>query len=577
MRAGSSCTPAIDVLHSGWRRVVIFSIRLAMLPAFCLSLVSAPIHAAGSFYDGSFPASTPSFAQTALTIAGSRRDAWVYRPAGVVSPPLLVLFTGTGGDVENSLIDELGMQTVQDFADREGVVVVAPLPRAMTRGDWDNHFGSGTYWETATQEGSDSPVSSDANANPDLIFTRAVMDEAIRVYGVNPDRIYFNGFSNGAFFSYFAAAVLHERVAAFAETGGGLVLSNSTYGDPPCQVSTPPGASGEVHACSASGWTAQSCVSEGAIKRPIATSAVTRVPPAYLQANDDDDSVPFAHTCNLANALAGKTEVVARVVHNGGRHIWNAGFLQQSWDFMKSKSRPRTALTGLWWNPNESGWGMSLTQQGSVIFVAWYTYDAAGKPSWYVMSNCALIGQTCSGDIYSVAGGTQLTAPWNGAGKVVTRVGNGSIAFSGEDNAIFNYSVNGVDGVRSISRQVFATGSTRPLIDYSSLWWNAGESGWGVALTQEYGIIFAALYTYELSGKAIWYVASNCPVTGNGCSGELYEVTGGTAPSLPWNGSNKSVRSAGTVSFNFTDSGSGTMNYTINGVSAARAITRQPL
>jgi len=32
-------------------------------------------------------------------------------------------------------------------------------------------------------------------------------------------------------------------------------------------------------------------------------------------------------------------------------------------------------LTGLWWNPEESGWGLSLSQQGPIIFVAWYTYN----------------------------------------------------------------------------------------------------------------------------------------------------------------------------------------------------------
>ncbi len=28
----------------------------------------------------------------------------------------------------------------------------------------------------------------------------------------------------------------------------------------------------------------------------------------------------------------------------------------------------------LWWNQNESGWGMMLNHQGDVIFAPWYTY-----------------------------------------------------------------------------------------------------------------------------------------------------------------------------------------------------------
>ena len=314
------------------------------LPICLLSLFSGTVQAAGSYYDGDFPTSTTSFTQATLTIGGMLRDVLIYRPAGVVSPPVLVLFTGTGGTLAYSLLDELGREEIRSFADREGVVVVAPMPRLMTLGDWDNHSAGYYYWETATQEGIDSPVSSDANSNPDLVFVQAIMDEAMRAYGANPDRVYFNGFSNGAFFSYFAAAVLHSRVAGFAETGGGLVLSKTTYGDPPCQPTPTAGIIGEVRSCSVSGWTPQTCVSSGAVPRPIAPSAVGAVPPGFLQANDDDDVVPFAHTCNLANALTGKTDFIARVVHSGGKHIWDAGFLQNSWDFMKSKSRSNVPL-----------------------------------------------------------------------------------------------------------------------------------------------------------------------------------------------------------------------------------------
>jgi len=51
-----------------------------------------------------------------------------------------------------------------------------------------------------------------------------------------------------------------------------------------------------------------------------------------------------------------------------------------------------SSLTGLWWNQNESGWGVSLTQQYDVFFVAMYVYDSAGNPTWYVASNCAVSG-----------------------------------------------------------------------------------------------------------------------------------------------------------------------------------------
>lgn len=234
-----------------------------------------------------------------------------------------------------------------------------------------------------------------------------------------------------------------------------------------------------------------------------------------------------------------------------------------------------TNFQGLWWNANESGWGMSVTQQGSTIFAAAYTYDQTGQPTWYVMSSCPLSGNSCTGTLYKVIGGTSPALPWNGAGKVVSSAGTGTLTFSDNSTGSFSYSLNGISGSKSITRQSFASGTLPPEFDYSDLWWNANESGWGVAITQEYGTIFAAWYTYDATGKAVWYVASNCPISGNGCTGDLYKVTGGSPLTSTWNGSGKAVTKVGTLSFVFADANNGSMNYSINGAAGSRSITRQ--
>jgi hypothetical protein len=38
----------------------------------------------------------------------------------------------------------------------------------------------------------------------------------------------------------------------------------------------------------------------------------------------------------------------------------------------------------LWFNPEESGWGMNVVQQGDTAFVTLFVYGADGKPAWYV-------------------------------------------------------------------------------------------------------------------------------------------------------------------------------------------------
>ena len=230
---------------------------------------------------------------------------------------------------------------------------------------------------------------------------------------------------------------------------------------------------------------------------------------------------------------------------------------------------------GLWWNPAESGWGMSVTQHDTINFVALYTYDQNAQPVWYVMSNCPIVSAgSCTGDIYQVTGGTPPGVAWNGTGKAVSVAGSGTLTFSDTNHGQFDFTLNGATGSKTIERQLFSSGTAAQALDYTDLWWNASENGWGVALTQDMGMIFDAWYTYDAAGQPVWYVASSCPLSGSGCTGDVYKVTGGTVPTSPW-APNLAVTSVGSVSFAFSDSGTGTMSYTIDGVAGTRAITRQ--
>lgn len=230
---------------------------------------------------------------------------------------------------------------------------------------------------------------------------------------------------------------------------------------------------------------------------------------------------------------------------------------------------------GLWYIPAESGWGMSLAQHNDMVFGAIYTYDLTGKPTWYVMSSCPLDAASCTGEIYKVTGGTTPLVAWNGANKKVTSAGTGTLAFSDANNATFTFTIDGKAGSKAITRQVFKTAGVQANTDYTDLWWNADESGWGIQLTQQYESIFATWYAYDDKGNAIWYVASDCKMNASGCAGDLYQVTGGSDLTSPWNAASKVTTAVGTVSITFSDPSNGVMNYTINGTSATRNIIRQ--
>jgi poly(3-hydroxybutyrate) depolymerase len=292
----------------------------------------------GISYQGNFPASTPSGLSTStLTVGGARRDLLLYRPNGAAAQPVLILFSGTGGTLANNIANDMGYETLRNFADQQNVIVVVPISRVISIGDWDNHSAGTPYWETAVGEPTSSAASINPDTNPDLMFVRAIIQETSRAYGADLARVYVNGFSNGAFFSYLVASTLSKRIAAFAQTGGGLVLGNTTSGDPtPCNLRGTATASGSVRTCAAAGWTPGVCTAAGAIARPLATSLAVRVPPGFMEANDDDDTVSFANTCNLAQALPASASYQVRVVHAGTGHAINDDFLMNSWNFMKN-------------------------------------------------------------------------------------------------------------------------------------------------------------------------------------------------------------------------------------------------
>jgi len=121
-------------------------------------------------------------------------------------------------------------------------------------------------------------------------------------------------------------------------------------------------------------------------------------------------------------------------------------------------------LNGLFYNSpaeSEAGWGVSLTQRGPIIFVAWFTYDAAKQPTWYVASNCAVSNNGCSGDLYKITNGENPLIPWTGSIKIEnfqappTFTGSISFAFTDNDNGTMTFTINGVSGSKTITRQTF--------------------------------------------------------------------------------------------------------------------------
>ena len=50
---------------------------------------------------------------------------------------------------------------------------------------------------------------------------------------------------------------------------------------------------------------------------------------------------------------------------------------------------------GLWWDPTKSGHGFQVFNSADQAMVVWYTYDDAGRPTWYTaQGTLASVGTT---------------------------------------------------------------------------------------------------------------------------------------------------------------------------------------
>jgi hypothetical protein len=118
----------------------------------------------------------------------------------------------------------------------------------------------------------------------------------------------------------------------------------------------------------------------------------------------------------------------------------------------------------LWWHSpanSESGWGINITQQGSVIFATWFTYDSTGKGLWIVMAQgTSSTPGSYTGTLYTTTGPAFSSATFDPGQVHATPVGTGTFTFSDASNGTFTYTVNGVSGSKAITRESFATPSS---------------------------------------------------------------------------------------------------------------------
>jgi hypothetical protein len=118
-----------------------------------------------------------------------------------------------------------------------------------------------------------------------------------------------------------------------------------------------------------------------------------------------------------------------------------------------------TNYQDLWWNPNESGWGVNIAHQDDILFATLFTYDATGNGLWLVMSaGMKQADGSYSGTLYRTTGPAFDSNPFTPIGAAdVSPVGTMRFVFTDGETGSLTYTYNGVQVVKSITRQVFSS------------------------------------------------------------------------------------------------------------------------
>jgi hypothetical protein len=110
--------------------------------------------------------------------------------------------------------------------------------------------------------------------------------------------------------------------------------------------------------------------------------------------------------------------------------------------------------------------------------------------------------------------------------------------------------------------------------NYTDLWWNPKEPGWGLNLNHQGNTLFGTLYTYGRDGQPLWLVASSITRHPAGYwEGALLRASGPAFDSRPWVA--PVLERVGTLDLQFDGRDKATLSYSFDGVRVSKPIERQ--
>lgn len=234
----------------------------------------------------------------------------------------------------------------------------------------------------------------------------------------------------------------------------------------------------------------------------------------------------------------------------------------------------------IWWNPSESGWGITIADHETNIFAVYYTYGQDGKATWYSLSGGTFSQgkRIFTGDMYSTTGPHFAATPFDPAKVVVKKVGTATFDFAPTGvpagRATFTYTINGVTQTKTISRLSFGSANAAWPRDMTDIYWNAAESGWGFSLSQHGDNMFGVFYHYRADGQPEFVTMSGGKfITPAYFEGDLHTATGPYFGNATFDPARVTAIPVGKLSITYCDT-TLELKYTINGVAQSKTLTR---
>lgn len=126
--------------------------------------------------------------------------------------------------------------------------------------------------------------------------------------------------------------------------------------------------------------------------------------------------------------------------------------------------RPLVNHSGMWWSPQEPGWGLSLHQSAlHAMFGALFVYDAKGEPQWYTIQGGRWTSSTrWTGKAFRTTG-TPFAAATYLTYTSLREAGSATLEFapdlgpgvSAEGHAALSYTLDGTTATKLITRMPY--------------------------------------------------------------------------------------------------------------------------